>query len=110
VMSVVHHLTYEHIGDEFLEELQGICRPCHDFLSAVTDDDPTERVLTPGGWAHLAQHITLEALGRALDHAMKVWGEDLSDDEVEEVRRDWCRIDPEQFAELVVSATVRRAP
>jgi 5-methylcytosine-specific restriction endonuclease McrA len=26
----VHHLTYDHCGDEFLWELVAICRPCHD--------------------------------------------------------------------------------
>lgn len=28
----VHHLTYEHAGDEFLFELVAICRKCHDRL------------------------------------------------------------------------------
>lgn len=26
----VHHLTYRHMGDEFLFELVGLCRACHD--------------------------------------------------------------------------------
>jgi 5-methylcytosine-specific restriction endonuclease McrA len=26
----VHHLTYDHAGDEFLWELVAVCRPCHD--------------------------------------------------------------------------------
>jgi 5-methylcytosine-specific restriction endonuclease McrA len=25
----VHHLTYEHMGDEFLWELQAVCKVCH---------------------------------------------------------------------------------
>lgn len=25
----VHHLTYEHVGDEFLWELKAVCRQCH---------------------------------------------------------------------------------
>lgn len=28
----VHHLTYEHRGDEFLFELVAICRPCHERI------------------------------------------------------------------------------
>jgi len=27
---VVHHLTYDHLGDEFLFELVGLCYECHD--------------------------------------------------------------------------------
>lgn len=26
----VHHLSYQHMGNEFLFELVGLCRPCHD--------------------------------------------------------------------------------
>jgi hypothetical protein len=37
-----HHLTYERVGDELLEDLLGVCRPCHRYLSAVTDVDPLE--------------------------------------------------------------------
>ena len=29
-MDDVHHLTYEHVGDEPLEDLQGLCRDCHE--------------------------------------------------------------------------------
>lgn len=28
----VHHLSYEHVGDEFLWELKAVCRDCHDRL------------------------------------------------------------------------------
>src|SRR5687768_778426 len=28
----VHHLTYQHVGYEYLWELVAICRPCHDRL------------------------------------------------------------------------------
>lgn len=28
----VHHLTYKHLGDEFLWELQAVCRSCHDRI------------------------------------------------------------------------------
>jgi hypothetical protein len=37
-----HHLTYERIGHERLEDLQALCRRCHQFLSAVTDIDPLD--------------------------------------------------------------------
>lgn len=30
----VHHLTYEHVGAEFLFELAAVCAPCHDKLHA----------------------------------------------------------------------------
>jgi hypothetical protein len=25
----VHHMSYQHMGDEFLFELKGLCKPCH---------------------------------------------------------------------------------
>jgi 5-methylcytosine-specific restriction endonuclease McrA len=28
----VHHLTYEHVGQEFLWELRAVCSECHDRL------------------------------------------------------------------------------
>ena len=28
----VHHLTYAHVGQEFLWELRAVCRDCHDRL------------------------------------------------------------------------------
>jgi hypothetical protein len=28
----VHHLTYKHVGDEFLWELRAICNECHDRI------------------------------------------------------------------------------
>jgi hypothetical protein len=39
-MRSVHHLTYEHVGCEPLEDLLGVCNPCHNFLSAKSDFDP----------------------------------------------------------------------
>jgi hypothetical protein len=38
----VHHLTYERLGDERLDDLQGLCRPCHEFVSAESHEDPAE--------------------------------------------------------------------
>ena len=31
----VHHLSYDHLGDEPLFELTSICKPCHDRLTAM---------------------------------------------------------------------------
>lgn len=36
----VHHLSYKHLGNESSWELMGLCRPCHEYISAVRDDDP----------------------------------------------------------------------
>lgn len=35
-----HHLTYERIGAERLEDLLGVCSPCHAYLSAKSNVDP----------------------------------------------------------------------
>lgn len=35
-----HHLTYQRIGHELLTDLQDICRPCHQYESAVSSFDP----------------------------------------------------------------------
>jgi hypothetical protein len=32
LVDEVHHLTYAHLFDELLEDLQGLCKPCHRFL------------------------------------------------------------------------------
>ncbi|HZA25721.1 MAG TPA: hypothetical protein VFA32_24515 [Dehalococcoidia bacterium] len=51
----VHHRSYRNLGNEPLEELQGLCRPCHGFISAKSDFDPLHRcercsaALQPGG-------------------------------------------------------------
>lgn len=39
-VQATHHLTYERIGHEELEDLLGVCRPCHKFLSGKSSDDP----------------------------------------------------------------------
>lgn len=35
-----HHLTYERLGNELLEDLQGLCAPCHEYVSGRRDPDP----------------------------------------------------------------------
>ena len=43
-MTAVHHLTYAHVGNEPLEELLGVCEPCHDYLGGNRDTDPMDDV------------------------------------------------------------------
>jgi hypothetical protein len=40
-----HHLTYERVGHERLEDLQAVCSPCHKFLSGKSTHDPFERLM-----------------------------------------------------------------
>lgn len=35
----IHHLTYDHAGDEFLWELVGVCRMCHSRLHTHLGED-----------------------------------------------------------------------
>jgi hypothetical protein len=37
-----HHLTYERVGHEDLEDLQGLCDLCHEYLSAKIHLDPAD--------------------------------------------------------------------
>lgn len=37
----VHHLTYKHVGEEFLFELVGVCKPCHERAHADKDERPS---------------------------------------------------------------------
>lgn len=39
----VHHLTYERIGEELLEDLLDVCRGCHEWLSGG-DYDPLDAI------------------------------------------------------------------
>lgn len=39
-----HHLTYERIGNELLEDLLAVCNWCHEFISAKSDYDPKEDI------------------------------------------------------------------
>ncbi len=36
----IHHLTYENLGHEQRGDLMGLCRACHEYLSAERTDDP----------------------------------------------------------------------
>jgi hypothetical protein len=39
-LDQVHHITYERIFNEGLEDLQGLCAPCHKFLHEISGVDP----------------------------------------------------------------------
>jgi len=41
----VHHLTYANIGNEDWDDLMGLCRPCHEYIAGVRDDDPALAVI-----------------------------------------------------------------
>jgi len=56
-LAATHHLTYEHVGAEPLEDLQGVCKPCHAFESGLADFDPAE-------WARLVMVAGFAALGK----------------------------------------------
>lgn len=43
----VHHLSYEHLYNEPLEDLQHICGPCHEYESGLTDFDPAIPLPSP---------------------------------------------------------------
>jgi hypothetical protein len=36
-----HHLTYERIGEEKLEDLLAVCEPCHEYISGKSNNDPS---------------------------------------------------------------------
>lgn len=38
--QAVHHMTYENVGHETLDELLAVCNPCHEWLSGKSDRDP----------------------------------------------------------------------
>jgi hypothetical protein len=39
-MRYTHHLSYRNLGNEPLEDLQGLCRGCHAYLGGYSDRDP----------------------------------------------------------------------
>lgn len=41
-MAQVHHLSYQHLGNEPLEDLLGVCKWCHEYESAKRDVDPVD--------------------------------------------------------------------
>lgn len=43
-MSAVHHLTYIRKYGELIDDLQAMCKPCHDFTHGHSDTDPSDKV------------------------------------------------------------------
>ena len=43
-MHATHHLTYIRVFDELLSDLQGLCFPCHQFVSGKSGIDPSQNV------------------------------------------------------------------
>jgi len=43
----VHHRTYERLGEEWMEDLEALCRDCHDEHHGAP---PTSRWDRPGRW------------------------------------------------------------
>jgi hypothetical protein len=69
--QAVHHLTYERIGHELLEDLQAVCDPCHEYLSAKREDDPAAHphprlfsLMNREGWSRGACFLLGIALSR----------------------------------------------
>lgn len=42
--DTTHHLTYERIYHENLDDLQAVCDPCHEFLSGKRGEDPAHEI------------------------------------------------------------------
>ena len=74
-MAEVHHVTYERLGRELLEDLQAICRPCHKYESAITDFNPAVCDCDPEkakDWLDLAAQEAPELLDAAESHWREV--------------------------------------
>jgi len=61
----VHHLTYENVGNEPLDDLQGLCRGCHEYESGERDDDPRDEAKRYAFWKHGIKPL-FSALGELL--------------------------------------------
>lgn len=48
-IDAVHHLTYIRKYEEQLDDLQGLCKGCHDFNHGKSDDDPSKQKIGFGG-------------------------------------------------------------
>ena len=53
-MQSVHHLTYERLGNERLEDLLAVCNPCHEWLSGKSDFDPAKIDADINRWHEVA--------------------------------------------------------
>lgn len=43
----IHHLTYERLGHERLDDLIAVCGPCHEWLHGKRSADPAATTYTP---------------------------------------------------------------
>ena len=50
-----HHVTYERMGWELPEDLQGVCGPCHEFLSGKSAEDPAAGLVAFTGLPRLSR-------------------------------------------------------
>ncbi len=55
--DATHHLTYESIYDECLDDLIGICQDCHDFLSGKSGGDPLTILHQDNGWGRMVSYL-----------------------------------------------------
>ena len=57
-----HHITYERVGREDLDDLAGLCKACHEYLSGRSEHNPCNFIqYTPekvdGQWIHRARYV-----------------------------------------------------
>lgn len=69
-----HHLTYERIGRERVEDLMGVCRPCHAWLSGKAERNPLNDAYSISEVLTSASGIVLHMLWQSLDQeAYEPW-------------------------------------
>lgn len=67
--EVTHHVTYERLGHERLDDLLAVCKQCHDYLSGITDLDPVgERQLSDAELLGVLNYLELVAQKHADGH------------------------------------------
>jgi predicted ATP-dependent serine protease len=55
----IHHLTYDRKYDEHLDDLQGLCAPCHEYVHGHSDFDPRKTATVK---SLLAERVPREAI------------------------------------------------
>lgn len=71
----VHHRDYSHTGNERLDELQHVCRPCRLFESAEIEWDPASCNCDPvsaAAWADFVKGEDPAVVEAAFQHALEV--------------------------------------
>jgi predicted Ser/Thr protein kinase len=82
--SAIHHLSYEHLGHEPLEELLDVCKPCHEWLGGFSDDDPAKndwrselhRVITESWRNREVGELMVYYRSEELRQFIEEWGDD----------------------------------